>query len=204
MNRFLNNPFIGEKWLPLAEVLMELHRVKINGEVSLHTLSSLYPKLDKKKRSPRIRVQYLDSGEILFSASANDNLSRRLKAVHYQSMEFLGFQVPRTSEGEYALEYDSCARDTYQNFVRVFDEDTDPAELVELTILLFVLIYKLPRVTQFFFGSSQGQHIFVYGLNKIARLASWKGNEKASVFMFNDLVRKRALFVNEVGSIDAN
>jgi hypothetical protein len=178
--------------------------VKINGEVSVHTLSTLYPKIDKKKRGPRIRIQYLDSGEILFSASANDNLGRKLKAIHYQSMAFLGFQVPRTAEGEYALEYDSCAKDTYQNFVRVFDEDTDPAELVELTILLFVIIYKLPRVTQLFFGSRQGQHIFVHGLNKIARLASWKGNEKASVFMFNDLVRSRALFVNDVGSVDAN
>jgi hypothetical protein len=204
MNRFLNNPFIGEKWLPLAEVLMELHRVKINNEVTLHTLSTLYPKIDKKKRGPRIRIRYMDTGEILFSASANDNLGRKLKAVHYQSMEFLGFNVPRTAEGEYALEYDSCSRDTYENFIRVFDESTDPEELVELSILLFVLIYKLPRVTQFFFGSSQGQHIFVHGLNKIARLASWKGNEKASVFMFNDLVRSRALFENELGSIDAN
>ena len=204
MNRFLNNPFIGEKWLPLAEVLMDLHRVKINGEVSLHTLSTLYPKIDKKKRGPRVRIQYLDSGEILFAASANDNLSRKLRAIHYQCMEFLGFQVPRTDEGQYALEYDSCAKDSYQNFVRVFDEDTDPAELVELTVLLFVLIYKLPRSTKFFFGSSQGQHLFVHGLNKMSRLASWKGNEKASVFMFNDLVRGRALFVNEVGSMDAN
>jgi hypothetical protein len=55
----------------------------------------------------------------------------------------------------------------------------------------------------FFFGSNDSQHLIVHNQNKLARLAPWESNEKASVFTFKDQVRGRALF-EEAGRLDAN
>ena len=86
MQRFLDNPFIGAGWLPLAEALLELHRVKPARDLRLSTITSLYPKLDQKRGGPRIRIQFMDTGEAIMIASANSRLSRQLKHSHYQSM----------------------------------------------------------------------------------------------------------------------
>lgn len=203
MNRFLNNPFIGEGWLPLAEAMIELHRSKPSRDVRLSTISSLYPKLDQKKGAPRIRIQFMDTGEAILVASANSRLSRQLTKFHYQYMDFLGFTVPRTESGEYAITERAYLSGVNENFIRVFDEGYNIEDIVESAIMLLVLLYKLPRKTMFFFGSNDSQHLIVHNQNKLARLAPWESNEKASVFTFKDQVRGRALF-EEAGRLDAN
>ncbi len=70
--------------------------------------------------------------------------------------------------------------------------------------MLFVLVYKLPRRTMFFFGSSSDQHLVVYKHNKLARLGPWNTNENSTVFMFKDQVKGRALFEEQVEQLDAN
>ena len=204
MQRFLDNPFIGAGWLPLAEALLELHRVKPTRDLRLSTITSLYPKLDQKRGGPRIRIQFMDTGEAIMIASANSRLSRQLKHSHYQSMEFLGFIVPRTEDGEYAITGKPHLGGTNENFLRVFDEGYEIEDLVEAAVMLLVLIYKLPRRTMFFFGSNADQHLVVHKHNRLARLAPWNGNEKASVFTFKDQVKGRALFEDQVGKLDAN
>ena len=204
MKRFLENPFIGEAWLPLAESLLELHRVKPKDDLRVSTISSLYPKIDNQRRGPRVRIQFMDTGEAIMVASANTRLSRQLNRRHYQSMEFLGFLVPKTEQGEYAIAAEPHLGGVNENFIRVFDEGFDIEDLVETLVMLFVLVYKLPRRTMFFFGSSSDQHLVVYKHNKLARLGPWNTNENSTVFMFKDQVKGRALFEEQVEQLDAN
>jgi len=204
MKRFLDNPFIGEAWLPLAESLLELYKVRPKSDLRVSTISSLYPKIDQKRRGPRVRIQFMDTGEAIMVASANSRLSRQLKHSHYQSMEFLGFLVPKTEQGEYAIAAEPHLGGVNENFIRVFDEGFDIEELVETLVMLFVLVYKLPRRTMFFFGSSSDQHQVVYKHNKLARLGPWNTNEKSAVFMFKDQVKGRTLFAENVEQLDAN
>jgi hypothetical protein len=204
MQRFLDNPFIGEGWLPLAEVLIELHKSKPTRDLRLSTITSLYPKLDQKRGAPRIRIQFMDTGEAILVASANSRLSRQLKQFHYQYMDFLGYTIPRTESGEFAITERPYLSGVNENFIRVFDEGYNIEDIVESAIMLLVLLYKVPRRTMFFFGSNDSQHVVVHRQNKLARLAPWSGNEKASVFTFKDQVRGQALFEEEAGRLDAN
>lgn len=204
MQRFLNNPFIGEGWLPLAEALIELHSSKPTRDLRLSTITPLYPKVDQKKGAPRIRIQFMDTGEAILVASANSRLSRQLKQSHYQYMDFLGYTVPRTETGEFAIIEKPYLSGVNENFIRVFDEGYNIEDIVESAIMLLVLLYKLPRRTMFFFGSNDGQHVVVHRQNKLARLAPWNSNEKASVFTFKDQVRSQALFEEGAGRLDAN
>jgi hypothetical protein len=39
MKNIIKNPFLGEEWLPVAQVLLALHEKRLGDEVSIHAYS---------------------------------------------------------------------------------------------------------------------------------------------------------------------
>ena len=44
MKNIIENPFLGEQWVPLAQVLVALHEKQLADEVSIHAYSPKYKK----------------------------------------------------------------------------------------------------------------------------------------------------------------
>jgi hypothetical protein len=184
MKNIIQNPFLGENWLPLAQVLSALHEKRLGNEISIHAYSAKYKRFDTK-RGPTVKVIYLSNGHILVTAFANADLASPLTLEHYQSMEFMDFRVPRNEDGEITIDPSEMADTSNRKFVRVFDGDANPEDLVELTLLLLSMIYGIePGVpgAKYFFGSNVGQHEFVYGLDILERYAASGNNRKAAIF----------------------
>jgi hypothetical protein len=181
MKNIIENPFLGEQWLPLAQVLLALHEKRLTDEVSIHAYSPKYKKIDGK-RGPTVKAIFLSSGEVLMTAFANADLSSPLTLEHYQSMAFMDFRVPRNEDDEITIDPSEMSESCNRKFVRVLNDGEKPEELVELALLLLSMIYEIEPGSQYFFGSNRGQHEFIHSLDILERYAASGNNSKAAIF----------------------
>ena len=181
MKNVIENPFLGEQWLPIAQVLMALHQKQLADEVSIHAYSSKYKKVDGK-RGPTVKVIYLSNGDILMTAFANADLSCPLTLEQYESMEFMDFQVPRTDDGQITVDPAQMSDRCNRKFVRMLPSEDKPENFVELTLELLAAIYGIEPGSQYFFGSNRGQHEFIHSLDLLERYAATGSNSKAAIF----------------------
>jgi hypothetical protein len=182
MKNIVDNPALGEVWLPLAKVLMALHQERLGDSVRIHIHSGRYVRNGDKK-GPTISVHYLSNGEVIMEASANEALSRPLGIERYQSMEFIGFLVPKTDQGITTTDPEKMSELCNPKFVRIFENGASPEHLVELTCLLMKFIYEVgPYHSRFSFGASNGEHEFVHSLGLLERYAPSELNRPAAIF----------------------
>lgn len=204
MKNIIENPFLGEQWVPVAQVLAALHEKRLGDEVSIHAYSSKYKKIDGK-RGPTVKVIYLSNGDVLMTAFANADLSSPLTLEQYHAMDFMDFRVPRNEDDEITTDpaemSDSCNR----KFVRVFRDEEKPEQFVELTLQLLSMIYSIePSApgSQYFFGSSRGQHEFVHGLDILERYAASGNNSKAAIFGIKGSHPYNLIYEDKEGSLN--
>ena len=203
MKNIIENPFLGEEWLPLALVLFSLHSKRLGDDVSIHVYSSKYKK-SEGKRGPTVKVIYLSNGDVLMTAFANADLSNPLTLEQYQAMEFMDFRVPKNEDDEITTDPSEMSDRCNRKFVRVFRDDEKPEEFVELTLLLLSMIYGIePSAsgTNYFFGSRDGQHEFVHSLNILERYAASGNNTKAAIFGIKDSHPYNLMYEDKEGSL---
>jgi len=204
MKNIIENPFLGEEWLPVAQVLLALHEKRLADEVSIHAYSSKYKKIDGK-RGPTVKVIYLSNGDVLMTAFANADLSSPLTLVQYQAMEFMDFRVPRNEDDEITIDPDEMSDSCNRKFVRIFSEYEKPEEFVELTLQLLSMIYSIEPSSpgsQYFFGSSRGQHEFVHSLDILERYAASGNNNKAAIFGIKGSHPYNLMYEDKEGSLN--
>jgi hypothetical protein len=204
MKNIIENPFLGEQWLPLAQVLLALHNKRLGDDVSIHAYSSQYKRIDGK-RGPTIKVIYLSNGDILMTAFANADLSKPLTLEQYQAMEFMDFRVPKNEDDEITTDPFEMSDRCNRKFVRVFRDDEKPEDLVELTLQLLSIIYEIEpgaSGTNYFFGSRNGQHEFVHRLDILERYAVSGNNSKAAIFGIKGSHPYNLMYEDKEGSLN--
>lgn len=188
-NRFLNHPFIGEKWLPIAQVLHALCESKKFKSVSLHFYSSI-----QKTGRPTIYLQFLSDKTIIVSASANARVRPPLSANQFELMEALGFAAPRSSDGEYALDHESLDIHSNPQFYRLFDWEVDSASLVELVLTSLSMVYDIHPSELHTYGHAEDQAEFVHSLGILDRYEASTKNPKAAIFGIKGSHPNRGLY----------
>ena len=204
MKNIIENPFLGEAWLPLAKVLLALHEKRLSDEVSIHAYSSKYKKVDGK-RGPTVKVIYLSNGDVIMTAFANADLSAPLTLEQYESMAFMDFRVPMDEDDEIAIDPAQMSDRCNRKFVRIFQADEKPEEFVELAMLLLSMIYGIEPGSpgsQYFFGSSSGQHEFVHSLDILERYAASGNNTKAAIFGIKGSHPYNLMYEDKEGSLN--
>ena len=181
MKNIIENPLLGEEWLPIAEALLAVHQTRLSSIVTFHAYSPSYPRVGDK-RGPTVKVTYLTNGDVVMLGTANAGLATSLPIEKYQEIEFLDFIVPKNDEGKIATNPDDASEDSNSRFVRIFRDGEEAEALVEISLQLMVLIYGIESKSMFFFGAREGQHELVHGLDKLERYAADAGNKNASIF----------------------
>jgi hypothetical protein len=204
MKNIIENPFLGEEWLPVAQVLLALHNKRFGDDVSIHAYSSQYKRIDGK-RGPTIKVIYLSNGDVLMTAFANADLSKTLTLEQYQAMEFMDFRVPKNEDDEITTDPSEMSESCNKKFVRVFRDDEKPEDFVELTLQLLSVIYEIEpgaSGTNYFFGSRLGQHEFVHSLDVLERYAASGNNNKAAIFGIKGSHPYNLMYEDKEGSLN--
>lgn len=180
LQRFIDHPFIGEAWLPLAQGLLELHKRKFQS-IPLRVFSDQFVRTNGHK-SPTIRVTYLSDGKVVMECSANDELFPRLRGSRFEVMEALGFAVPRKPNGSFAVLPETIDPNMNPSFYRLFDGEVEAEFLVELTMTCLELVYKAKPTDQFTCGSAQDKHLVLDELGLFDRYRASAKNPKAAIF----------------------
>ena len=195
MKNIIENPFLGEAWLPVAQVLLALHEKRIDDTVMIHAYAGSTPE-------PTIKVNYLSNGEVIMTASANSDLRRHLRYEHYQSLEFVGFLVPKNEHGVITIEPEQVSDACNPKFVRIFKDGESTEQIVELTIQLLALIYEVWPTFRFYFGAAKGQHEFVHSLGILNRFAATEGNPQGAIFAVKGSCPDELLYDDKENSIN--
>jgi hypothetical protein len=204
LKNIIDNPLLGEEWLPIAEALLALHNKRLGDDVSIHALSPKYQWIDRK-RGPTVKVIYLSHGDTLMTAFANADLSTQLSLEQYQAMEFMDFRVPKNEDDQITTDPSEMSDTCNRKFVRVFSDDEKPEYFVELTLQLLSMIYGIePSAsgTSFFFGSKVGQHDFVHSLDILERYAASGNNPKAAIFGIKGSNPYNLMYEDKEGSLN--
>ena len=185
---------LGPEWLPLAQVLRYYLQERIaNQPLYMLIYGEQYVRDEMNKEGPIVRLTKSYQGSYILEISSNIEINPPLDRYHYQQMEFLGFDVPKTTKGNFAVDPTKRISETPPHFRRDLKSSTSMVKIIDIIITTLVCVFGSNMKTQFYFGRNIAVTRDIHNLNLFDRYRATEGNPKAEIFGFKG-EHKIALF----------
>jgi hypothetical protein len=152
------------------------------------------------KEGPIVRLTKTYQGEYILEISSNIEINPPLDRYQYQQMEFLGFDVPKTTKGNFSVDPTKRISSTPPHFRRVLKGSTSMVKIIDLIITTLVCVFGSDMKTQFFFGKNIAVTREIHNLNLFDRYKATEGNPKAEIFGFKGEHKDTPLFGSKAKS----
>jgi len=176
---------LGPEWLPLAQVLRYCLQER-NASQPLYMLiyGEQYVRDDMNQVGPIVRLTETYQDEYILEISSYIEINPPLDRYQYQQMEFLGFDVPKATKGNFAVESAKRISSAPPHFRRVLEGSTSVVKIIDLIITTVVCVYGSNMKTQFYFERNIAVTRDIHNLNLFDRYIATDGNTKAEMFGF--------------------
>jgi hypothetical protein len=192
---------LGPEWLPLAKVLRYYLQERIASQpLYMLIYGEQYVRDDMNKEGPIVRLTKTFQGEYILEISSNIEINPPLDRYQYQQMEFLGFDVPKTTKGNFAVDPTKRISSTPPHFRRVLKGSTSMVKIIDLIITTLVCVFGSNMKTQFYFGRNIAVTRDIHNLNLFDRYKATEGNPKAEIFGFKGEHKDIPLFGSKAKS----
>ena len=146
-----------------------------------------YERDDANREGPIVRLRKTYDGDYVLFMSSNLEVNPPLSPYQFQQMEFLGFTIPRTAKGDFAIDPKKHRGSTYSNFHRILKGPTSMVKVIDTILSTLVVVYGADVYSWFYFGPNIGTTRFVHKLDKLDRYQASEGNPKAEIFGFKGM-----------------
>lgn len=176
---------LGLEWLPLAQVLRYYLQERIASQpLFMLIYGEQYVRDEMNKEGPIVRLTKTYQGEYILEISSNIEINPPLDRYQYQQMEFLGFDVPKATKGNFAVESAKRISSTPPHFRRVLKGSTSVVKIIDLIITTHVCVYGSNMKTQFYLERNIAVTRYIHNLDLFDRYKATDGNPKAEIFGF--------------------
>jgi len=192
---------LGPEWLPLAQVLRYYLQERISSQpLYMLIYGEQYVRDEMNKEGPIVRLTKTYQGEYILEISSNIEINPPLDRYQYQQMEFLGFDVPKTTKGNFSVDPTKRISSTPPHFRRALKGSTSMVKIIDLIITTLVCVFGSDMKTQFFFGKNIAVTRDIHNLNLFDRYKATEGNPKAEIFGFKGEHKETPLFGSKAKS----
>jgi hypothetical protein len=176
---------LGPEWLPLAQVLRYYLKERIASQpLFMLVYGEQYVRDEINKEGPVVRLTKTYQGDYILEFSSNIEINPPLDRYQFQQMEFLGFKVPKTTKGNYAVDPTKRKSSSPAHFRRVLKDSPSMVKVIDLIITTLVCVYGSNMKSQFYFGPNLAVTREIHNLDKFDRYKANEGNTKAEIFGF--------------------
>jgi len=192
---------LGPEWLPLAQVLRYYLQERISSQpLYMLVYGEQYVRDEMNKEGPIVRLTKTYQGEYILEISSNIEINPPLDRYQYQQMEFLGFDVPKTTKGNFSVDPTKRISSTPPHFRRALKGSTSMVKIIDLIITTLVCVFGSSMKTQFYFGRNIAVTRDIHNLNLFDRYKATEGNPKAEIFGFKGEHKDTPLFGSKAKS----
>lgn len=195
MKRIIDNPLLGEQWLPIARVIRFIIKERPTDEnFYMRLYGPQFEEMDDNRGGPIVTVSRTYDGGFDVTMSANVDVNPPLDLSQFKMMEFLGFDVPKTNKNKFAINPLKQGSKTYPYFNAVLRKSPSIPKTIEFILVALVCVYGCDEEAQFFFGHNVELARAIHKLDELDRYKAWPGNLKAEVFGFKGVHTHLDLF----------
>jgi hypothetical protein len=185
LKRIIDNPFLGEQWLPLARVIRYIIKKRPTGEdFYMRLYGPQFKEASFFKGGPIVTVRKTYDGDFVLTISANEDVNPPLDWNQFKMMQFLGFDPPIGFDGDFAVDPKRHRGDSYPYFNAVLNKAPSVNKTIEHMLVALVCVFQCGEQSRFYFGDNIALTRLVHKLDELDRYKSWPGNPKAEIFGF--------------------